>query len=370
MSELQSVMMLRNLLGIHFDWHGARLDLVARFILALFQVRTVNLSRLATVLCVKVKTASNDLRLQRFFRHFEINQDDIAQFVASFLPADTPWILALDRTNWKLGKTNINFLVLGVCYGGLSIPLFWIALPKAGNSNTKERIFLLDRFFKIFPNQEIAFLLGDREFVGGEWFRYLLQHGIPFRIRLKNNFQLTSTKGKTPILDLFRHLDVGQTCCLRQPRRLWGCQVFLSAKRLEDGSWLLIASNRYSRNVIEEYAIRWEIETLFAALKTHGFSFEDTHLTKPERLENLLALLTIATVWAVQVGMWGDSQKPIKIKKTICRKQSSFFRYGLDALSRWIAKASECVVELVAAFGFLLNGQPLLPASAPSFQWP
>jgi hypothetical protein len=40
----------------------------------------------------------------------------------------------MDRTNWKFGKVNINYLVLGVAYKGMAIPLFWDLLDKKGNS--------------------------------------------------------------------------------------------------------------------------------------------------------------------------------------------------------------------------------------------
>lgn len=55
-----------------------------------------------------------------------------------------------------------------------------------------------------------------------------------------------------------------------QPRRLWGQTVFLSAKRLASNAWLIIVSDAYSRHAVEQYAQRWSIETLFAALKSHG----------------------------------------------------------------------------------------------------
>ncbi|MBK5964888.1 hypothetical protein CCR95_12545 [Thiocystis minor] len=68
-----------------------------------------------------------------------IDQADIARTVASLLPQEIPRILTLERTNWKLGRAEINLLVLGVASHGLAIPLFWTALPKAGNSNTTGR---------------------------------------------------------------------------------------------------------------------------------------------------------------------------------------------------------------------------------------
>jgi len=58
------------------------------------------------------------------------------------LPKGEKWILTMDRTNWKFGKANINFLVLGVAYKGMAIPLFWYLLDKRGNSNYSERILI------------------------------------------------------------------------------------------------------------------------------------------------------------------------------------------------------------------------------------
>jgi hypothetical protein len=39
-------------------------------------------------------------------------------------------------------------------------------LEKKGNSNSNERMDLLDRFREVFPDPEVAYICGDREFVG------------------------------------------------------------------------------------------------------------------------------------------------------------------------------------------------------------
>jgi hypothetical protein len=67
--------------------------------------------------------------------------------------------LALDRTNWMLGCFAINFLVLSVVHQGIAFPIFWTFLPKKGNSNTKERIELLNRFIDHFGTIKIDCLL-------------------------------------------------------------------------------------------------------------------------------------------------------------------------------------------------------------------
>ena len=61
-------------------------------------------------------------------------------------------------------------------------------LPKKGNSNTKERIELIDQFLAIFGSYKIQYLAADREFIGEVWFRYLIDHKIKFRLRIKQYF--------------------------------------------------------------------------------------------------------------------------------------------------------------------------------------
>lgn len=85
-----------------------------------------------------------------------------------------PWILSTDRTEWSFGSTRFNILMLGVVHDGVAYPLIWEMLEKKGNSQSEERMDLLDRFDKIFPDAQIAYICGDREFVGKQWLTYLL----------------------------------------------------------------------------------------------------------------------------------------------------------------------------------------------------
>ncbi len=64
--------------------------------------------------------------------------------------------------------------MLGVVHQGVAFPLFWWMLDKQGNSNTDERIDLMGEFFLAFPQVEVEDFCADREFMGEEWFEYLL----------------------------------------------------------------------------------------------------------------------------------------------------------------------------------------------------
>ena len=316
MATIAAANALKRHLGEHLDWHGARLMFLAQFLLALFEVKTVNLAQVATALSGRAEIASNYKRLQRFFRHFTIDQASIARLVIHCLPVGERWYLSLDRTNWQFGKTEINILVLGVVYQGTAFPLFWHVLGKAGNSNAQERIALMNRYLDTFSSNSIQALLADREFIGKVWLSYLHQQSIPFRMRLKANLKITNHHGvQIPLRRLFPNGEINQFRCLEGQRFLGGVPVFISGCWLDNDETLFIASNAEPETALDDYAKRWGIETLFGSLKTRGFGFEDTHLRDPDRISKLVALLTIAFAWAHRTGEWRNEIKPIPIKR-------------------------------------------------------
>jgi hypothetical protein len=69
----------------------------------------------------KAKVESNYRRIQRLFKEQTIDYKVTAKLLSSILSNDEKWVLTMDRTNWKLGKSNVNLLVLGVAYKGMAI---------------------------------------------------------------------------------------------------------------------------------------------------------------------------------------------------------------------------------------------------------
>ena len=329
---MKDIRSLEQTLATHLPWHKARVKFVAALILALVTAKTVNLVELACVFAGKAKQDSKYKKLQRFFRFFEIPYADIAALVVKLLGVDGPWTLSLDRTNWQFGSVHINLLVLGIVHQGIAYPIVWLALDKAGNSSTDERILIMEIFLQLFGQEKIARLVADREFVGKEWLCWLREHGIHFNLRVRENFQVANARGKmVPVFHLFRATRVNQALVIEQPRRMWGEDWYFSGCYLGSGEYLILVSPTLDEAAVEEYAKRWEIETLFAALKTRGFCLEQTHMTDPERLERLLAMLALAFCLCHKLGEWLHEQKALKLKKH-GRKPKSIFRRGFDLL--------------------------------------
>ena len=319
---------LKAVLAEHLPWHGARIGFLAQFLLALFKVRSVNLAELATGFGGQAQVDSHYKRLQRFFRSFEIDLDHLARLLVRLVPVgDGPWRLTLDRTHWKFGQVDINFLVLGIAYRGIAVPVFWSVLNKAGNSHTTERIALMERFLAVFGVDRIAVLLADREFVGEAWFHWLQTQRIPFHQRIKCDTLVPNPWNRMMRIDtLLGSLKPGQVRLLPGRRPVWGCFVHLSVLRLDNGEFLAIATSGASQaDAIDAYADRWQIETLFGCLKTRGFNFEDTHLRDAARLSKMMGLLALAFAWTHRIGeQLHDHVCPIPLKNSSTTPQIPF----------------------------------------------
>lgn len=329
-------------------WNKARVKFFVSFIYALYKIQTVSFVKLSQAIDGRASQESKLRRVQRFFAGFDMDGNLIAKLVFALLPNKPPYHLSMDRTNWKFGKTNINILTISVCYMGVGLPLMWTILPKQGNSNWTERKELIDRCISLFGVDSIEAFMADREFIGGKWFDELIHNNIPFHIRIKENLWIdVPGKGRKKAFWLFNHLKAGQILRYRKIVNLDGRLVYLSGiKTLVEGKceFVIIASFRDGDDVLEKYSQRWQIETMFRAMKTGGFNLEDTHLTDPQRISKLLALVSVAFVWAYNVGVQKDKRiKPIKIKKH-GRRQYSFFKYGLLHITNVILNSIDCVL--------------------------
>lgn len=347
---------LKQVLG----WHKLRVQCLVQIVLGLIAVRTVNLKELACFFSGAAELDSTYRRLQRFFAEVKFPKHFIAQFVAGlfYLP-EQGFFLSIDRTNWCWGKANINILVLSACYRGSAIPLYWTALDKKGNSDTRERITLIDHFIMGFGKERILGLLGDREFIGEDWFSYLVKKEIPFDIRVKKNHVTTNSRGLEVDIDgLFYHLTPGSFEVLKGKRKLMGRRVYLSGLRLEDGELLILASSEKPDGALDRYAKRWEIETLFSCLKGRGFCFESTRITELERIEKMVSVLAIAFAWAHKIGDWKDAEvKPLKVKKH-GRLAMSYFRYGLDWIRQTLVGINPNHAQLQKCLSILMDSWP------------
>ena len=324
----------------HFPWHLARIKFLACIIIAISKLHTVCFERLAEGFDSDALVLSRLRRIQRFFASFHLDSDLIAHFLFGLLPHKTNLRLSIDRTNWQFGKTDINIFMLSVCHDGMALPLLWTMLDKRGNSNSCERITLMERFIRLFGKDCIHDLVADREFIGDKWFSYLQCERIAFHIRVRENLWFNKPNGERLKMNwIAQGLRLNEV--YHHPKLLYldNALVYVSAIRLKGNEYLIIASFNNQEQSIENYRDRWQIETMFKAFKTNGFNLEDTHLQVLERIDKLVAIVSIAFVWAYKVGLQKHLyEKPIPIKKH-GRKAYSIFKYGMSVINNVLLNA-------------------------------
>ena len=128
--------------------------------------------------------------MQRFFQFVRLDVGTAARLIVRMLNCGRPRLLALDRTNWKRGARDVNVLILAIVMRRFRVPLMWTLLPHAGNSDTAQRIALLERYLGLFGAAFIRALLADREFIGAEWLKFLCENNVTFAIRLREDMQI------------------------------------------------------------------------------------------------------------------------------------------------------------------------------------
>lgn len=327
--------LLERTLSTNLSWNKARIKFLAAFLVALTQTRSVNLVRIAARFGGRAVPSSSYKRIQRFLRGFDLPMIELAHLLIRLMKIKPPFVVVIDRTEWKFGCVWHNILTLSLASEDVAVPIFWRFLKRKGCSHDAEREEIMRDFLRMFAVTDIEYVCADREFASVKWLEFLTREKLSYRLRIKANHELTDKHGKPmKARKLLQTARVGEAIICRRWRKLWGTyRVCVTGRKRADGELLILISNEPSPEMIEEYRRRWQIETLFGCLKSRGFSLEETHLQESERLEKLLGLLALAICWSWRAGEKIRQTKPITVKKH-GRRAKSVFRLGLDYLEQ------------------------------------
>ena len=361
----------------------------------------------------------------------------------------------IDRTNWQLGDTDINYFVASVIWNDIAIPLYWQLLNNNGGcSNDNQRNHIIQWIIDVFGEHRIINLYADREFPSLAFLSHLsndnrackqyiqltdhqiykLTTQLPSIMNLAtiaykhledkdskltdrltiiefnqtiflvekletnfckfyslknsndfsklhnlslqksfnlnsielsdlfNNYKVKTTVGfiqrckestiikfgelKITVKQLYQKLHKhGSTYIANKLYRAFGLRVYISMHLNERNEYVFLVSDKLHKDPFVLYKRRWNIEVLFAKLKTVGFNIESTHITDYTRLFNLLQLISIAYAICCKVGVTYNLKiKPIKMKKFKnihnnqfeLRMQLSIFKLGFELLKNFI----------------------------------
>lgn len=312
----------------------ARKKFMLNFAIGIILAKNVHCSDVVAHFDPEVELASHIRKAERFFNEYKLDYVQLAVLLLCFLPPGRIHI-AIDRTNWKFGTQNINFLTITALCRGVGVPLLFELLDKKGNSNTSERTLLLKKLRRILPAKQIASFTADREFVGKKWYNFLITNNIPFYIRIKSNARVTLNG----VSFHAAHFALGKRKRFFEQVRIHDFRLKLATKIIgheqdKEDRFLLILTNANVKKAIDIYRNRWSIEVFFQSIKKRGFNLENTHFRDLARLKKLFAIVCIAFCTCLNTGLWKhENGKPMKKKKN-GYKPFSFFRYGLDELRK------------------------------------
>ena len=334
----------------------------------LIESRTINLNKckdkaisLSTGRVIQAN--SFYVKFIRFFKMKNIEQFilSIQNLLVNISQIDLDYMI-VDRTNWKRGVKNINLLTIGGLSRGIFLPLCWMQLDKQGNSNFEDRKQLIERFINLLKSKAVdtysMVLLADREFIGVEWFQYLIEQKLHFVIRLKAKmyFELQTFEGKKRTSLKYFNKYVERFGIYAIPMKLNGYSysfiIIKNPKHDPKEPYIYFISDLTDAKAIaNHYLKRWKIECAFKHLKTNGFNIENANLKNDLKIELLMAVVVFAYVVAVKEGIL--NMNTIKIKKYNNGKEYlsvSVFRTGytiLQSLCKKINQFIEYVESLI-----------------------
>jgi hypothetical protein len=250
-------------------------------------------------------------------------------------------ILIVDGTSWQSAGMCYHFLTLSVLYRGVSVPLFWIDLDRLGASSQWHRKLLLKTALTLLDLKGKT-LLGDREYVGTEWFKCLIDNGLDFVIRLRVNDyeQALNQRGKS-----VTKLETRAKARLKQAfsKRFeleahpYTYVVMAYRNRSRKIEYLRLITTLSPAKAMEAYSQRYRIETMFKHLKSNGFDLESLNVRYPYKVQLLMAVVVLAYSLAVVYGLvgfktrMGTKRYGSKLSnKETQSPEMSVFRFGLD----------------------------------------
>jgi hypothetical protein len=291
----------------------------------------------------QVSPSSHYKRLIRFFDKHAFSPLWLQILGYSMLAFDeVSEYLIIDGTSWKWRGEWHHYLTIGIVIYNVCIPIFWVDLRKHGTSNFKERRSLIKKALR-FYSLSGKILLGDREYIGLNWFKFLIECKLDFVIRLRY-------KAYKSIFDECEGFDyekiVAKVMRSKVPHKTIKKQVqiegqtyfFIFCKNPEPHAkepilFLITTLDESKYKSAQRYGIRWKIEHCFKNLKSNGFDLECMNLKGDARRNLLMAIMVFAYVLSIAEGFKTYAfSRVITYADGRVEKAESLFRYGIDRL--------------------------------------
>jgi hypothetical protein len=279
---------------------------LALLVATALDVRDVNLMELAAALPRAAERL--DMRYQwisRLLGNALIDTDAVmapfAREVLARAGADgRTLVLIIDQSQVNAAH---QMVMVSLRVGGRAVPLAWRVKETQGSVGFAEQRAALDRVAALLPEGVRPVLLGDRFYGSPALIAWCRAQGWDWRLRLKQDLLVFEDGGETTLAACFaRDEHLLSDIELTETRVRTNVAIVHEAGHPEP--WIIALSQPPSVHRAFDDGLRWGIEAMFSDFKTRGFGLEDSQITRTDRLDRLVLVLSLALHWAVSTGMW------------------------------------------------------------------
>jgi hypothetical protein len=225
---------------------------------------------------------------------------------AALLPwAEETALLALDSSMlWE----KYVIVRVALIYRGRALPLAWSVLEQGSASVSFVNYApILEEASRLLPRACQTILLADRGFVDVDLMQLAVRLGWHFTIRAKGSLWVyrafkprCKMNALRPPKGEVRLLHTVQVTA----RRFGPVHLVLAHVRTPHGheQWALISDRPTSRDTLDEYGLRFDIEENFLDDKSAGFQLEASELRNADALARLCLVLAVTTLYLTSTG--------------------------------------------------------------------
>ncbi len=213
-------------------------------------------------------------------------------------------VLMMDQS--KINDLN-QVLMLSVRINNRALPVAWGVRKTNGNIGFETQKQLLDAVRSWFPDGVKVMLAADRFYGTSKLIKYCQEAGWSYHIRLKGNLILRHEGWEISTSEAVSLTKEGV-----ENVELSGFGVVTNIGILHEKGhkepWIIAMDAGLGKHKVLDYGMRWGIEPMFSDFKSRGFGLAQSQIQKPERLERLILIMTMAMYWAVSSDVY-DQQK-------------------------------------------------------------
>jgi len=317
-----------------------QLTTLAAMVAGIVQARSCQLPAIARKTPDQAKA---DSRIKRYSRWVQNERVEYGGFYLPFVKELLVHLAAIRELVFVIDGSEVGHecitLMISLIYGKRALPITWLVVKGCkGHLSEEVHLDLLTQLQAILPENCQMLFLGDGEFDGIELQAALQAKGWRYVCRTAKNTQLFEDGLPFSFDDLFLRLD-DQICIPNVWFTKEGYGPVTVIARWERGyvhPIYLVTNFELPDEAVYWYRKRFQIETFFSDEKSRGFFLHKSHLSAPQRLNNLMIAACLAYLWIVYLGCIAIRDKWTKIIHRSDRCDWSLFRLGLALLDHFL----------------------------------